>query len=693
MLEIFLITIFTQKATLKNHILNEQQQRAVQFKGKHLLLLAGAGTGKTRCIVGRAAYLIENGIQPEKIQILTFTKRSANEIVERVKASLTDNQAQSLNGSTFHSWCNQLIVRYPNLFGASNYTVIDPDDQLSVMKMVCGDRIIEYKGVRIKPQQLLDIYSYGRNTRKNLTNSIRERIYKGKSDAETNDEIDIIRPKVEVLLKAYQQKKEEGRYLDYDDLLLVVANRIRNDDEAKEILNHQLEHLLIDEFQDTNPLQWYLLEPFLDIAKFYCVGDDAQSIYSFRGADYKNVHLFSERVPDSETYILDTNYRSTQEILDLSNWLMEESPLDYRKKLMASRGPGIKPKLVNVSSQWEEANFIAENILENFTENNKQFANHLILSKSTFYTKPLQAVFIQKKIPYVTYGGRKFMEAAHIKDVVSALRVVNNLFDEIGWMRFLTFWDGIGEIKAGKYLNKILEFKDPFDCAQHVGEVIGGPEGEKIADIYNTIFVNSGNVKRALQETYAKMELSLAFKYRKDWEEKRKSDFPVLEMLGDNYASIGQLISEGILENAKQLNGNPVLEGSKLDDSEIKDHVIISTVHSAKGLEADTCYVLNVSPKVYPSAWNLDDEERTEEDRRVLYVALTRAKNELYISRDTNSINTVNTQPSTHPNSKYFLEALPDRLVEQTINPYSLIKPKDINRPNKIDLSLGMDFS
>tara|TARA_R110000751_G_scaffold233903_1_gene334794 strand:- start:4315 stop:6393 length:2079 start_codon:yes stop_codon:yes gene_type:complete len=692
-LEIFLITIFTQKATLKNHILNEQQQRAVQFKGKHLLLLAGAGTGKTRCIVGRAAYLIENGIQPEKIQILTFTKRSANEIVERVKASLTDNQAQSLNGSTFHSWCNQLIVRYPNLFGASNYTVIDPDDQLSVMKMVCGDRIIEYKGVRIKPQQLLDIYSYGRNTRKNLTNSIRERIYKGKSDAETNDEIDIIRPKVEVLLKAYQQKKEEGRYLDYDDLLLVVANRIRNDDEAKEILNHQLEHLLIDEFQDTNPLQWYLLEPFLDIAKFYCVGDDAQSIYSFRGADYKNVHLFSERVPDSETYILDTNYRSTQEILDLSNWLMEESPLDYRKKLMASRGPGIKPKLVNVSSQWEEANFIAENILENFTENNKQFADHLILSKSTFYTKPLQAVFIQKKIPYVTYGGRKFMEAAHIKDVVSALRVVNNLFDEIGWMRFLTFWDGIGEIKAGKYLNKILEFKDPFDCAQHVGEVIGGPEGEKIADIYNTIFVNSGNVKRALQETYAKMELSLAFKYRKDWEEKRKSDFPVLEMLGDNYASIGQLISEGILENAKQLNGNPVLEGSKLDDSEIKDHVIISTVHSAKGLEADTCYVLNVSPKVYPSAWNLDDEERTEEDRRVLYVALTRAKNELYISRDTNSINTVNTQPSTHPNSKYFLEALPDRLVEQTINPYSLIKPKDINRPNKIDLSLGMDFS
>ncbi|TXD84285.1 ATP-dependent helicase [Subsaximicrobium wynnwilliamsii] len=678
---------------MENHKLNEKQKKAVGYEGKHLLVLAGAGTGKTRCIVGRAAYLIEQGIAPEKIQILTFTKRSASEIVERVKASLTNNQAQSLNGSTFHSWCNQLIVRYPNLFGAAGYTVIDPDDQLSVMKMVCGDQIIEYKGIRIKPQQLIDIYSYGRNTRQNLSNAIREKVYKGKTDAETTDEIDIIRSRVEVLLKAYQTKKGEGRYIDYDDLLLVVANRLRNDAEARDILSHQLKHLLIDEFQDTNPLQWYLLEPFLEIAKFYCVGDDAQSIYSFRGADYKNVHLFKQRVPESEILILDKNYRSTQEILDVSNWLIAQSPLDYDKELQASRGSGMTPKLVNVASQWEEANFIAENILENFTENNKQFADHLILSKSTYYTKPLQAVFIQKKIPYVTYGGRKFMEAAHIKDVISALRVVNNHFDEIGWMRFLTFWDGIGEIKAGKYISQLVAFEDPLGCAQNLADVIGGQEGETIADIYNTIYRNAGNVKQALQETYSKMEQALAFKYRKDWEEKRKSDFPVLEMLGDNYASIGQMISEGILENAKQLNGNPVLEGSQISDSEIKDHVVISTVHSAKGLEADVCYVLNVSPKVYPSAWNLDSEEKVEEDRRVLYVALTRAKNELYITRDTNSINTVNKTKNAGFSSKYFLEELPNQLTEQLINPYSLIKPRDISKPNSIDLSFGMDFS
>ncbi|WP_246139174.1 ATP-dependent helicase [Gelidibacter salicanalis] len=678
---------------LENHKLNEKQKKAVEYEGRHLLVLAGAGTGKTRCIVGRAAYLIEHGTSPEKIQILTFTKRSANEIVERVKSSLSTNQAQSLNGSTFHSWCNQLIVRYPNLFGASGYTVIDPDDQLSVMKMVCGDQIIEYKGIRIKPQQLIDIYSYGRNTRQNLSNAIREQVYKGKMDDETNDEIDIIRPKIEVLLKAYQTKKGEGRYIDYDDLLLVVANRLRNDKEARDILNKQIEHLLIDEFQDTNPLQWYLLEPFLEIAHFYCVGDDAQSIYSFRGADFKNVHLFKERVPDSEIMILDKNYRSTQEILDMSNWLIDASPLDYKKQLVAARGSGRIPKLINITSQWEEANFIAEHILENFTENNKQFSDHLILSKSTYYTKPLQAVFIQKKIPYVTYGGRKFMEAAHIKDVISALRVVNNHLDEIGWMRFLTFWDGIGEVKAGKYISKLIAYEDPLQCAQNLGDIVGGSEGEAISDIYNTIFLNAGNVKVALQETYARMELPLAFKYRKDWEEKRKSDFPVLEMLGDNYASIGQLISEGVLENAKQLNGAPVLEGSAMSDSEIKDHVIISTVHSAKGLEADVCYVLNVSPKVYPSAWNLGSDDKIEEDRRVLYVALTRAKNELIITRDTNSISTVNKAKTVGFNSQYFLEELPEHLTEQFINPYNIIRSKDISKPNAIDLSFGMDFS
>lgn len=680
---------------------NTNQKKAVEFQGKHLLVLAGAGTGKTRTIIGRASYLIEKGVDAGKIQILTFTKRAANEIVERVRSTLPNGSSTDLNGSTFHSWCSQLITKFPNLFGASTFTVIDPDDQAGIMKMVCGDHPSAFKAIRIKPQKLIDLYSFARNTKRNLTDSIRVKIFKGKKDSETDEEILRIKPYIEVLLKAYQAKKMQGRYLDYDDLLLVIANRLRKDTEATKILSAHIDHILIDEMQDTNPLQWDLIEPFIPIANLFCVGDDAQSIYSFRGADFKNVHLFTQRVPDSRVQVLDRNYRSTQAVLDISNWLLMASPIEYNKKLVSARERGEKPELMLVVSQWEEANFISERILANYTEGNKNFGDHLILSRSQYYTKPLQAVFIQKKIPYVTYGGRKFMESAHIKDLVSLLRVVNNPYDEIAWMRFLTFWEGVGEIRAAKYVNDIIDCRDSEECAQRLPTILGGKDGVKIGALYSEILEDKGNVKSAVRSAYGAMSLNLAYKYRKDWEEKRKADFPVLEILAGNYASLGEFITEGILENSKQINGTPVLESSKLTTEEHKDHVIISTVHSAKGLEADTCFVLNVSPKVYPSAWNLDNIDEIEEDRRVLYVALTRAKNELIITRDTSSINAFHNRSTPEPSkqgvskegSSYFLEELRMDLVVQKNIGKTKKRGFDIARPNEIDLSHGMDFS
>lgn len=678
--------------------LNTNQKKAAEFKGRHVLVLAGAGTGKTKTIIARAAYLIENGVTADKIQILTFTKRAANEIVERVKSSSSSTNVVNLSGATFHSWCNQLITKFPNLFGASNFTVIDPDDQVSMMKMICGNFEKEYKAVHIKPQQLIDIYSYARNTKKSLTYSLRFKLFKGKQNQDTDEEILRLKPYIEILLKAYQHKKMQSRYLDYDDLLLVVANRLRKDVEARKILANHFEHILIDEMQDTNPLQWDLIEPFISIAHLFCVGDDAQSIYSFRGADFKNVHLFKERVPDSEIYVLDKNYRSTQNVLDISNWLLEASPINYNKKLASAREEGEKPELIHVDNQWEEANFICERILANYTNGNKTFNDHLILSRSQYYTKPLQAVCIQKKIPYVTYGGRKFMESAHIKDLISLLRVVNNVYDEIAWMRFLTFWEGIGDIRAAKFVDQIIECKDAEDCGLQLTQIIKGDDGVRISQLFNTMLETRGDVKASVQIAYEAMSLFLAYKYRKDWIEKRKADFPILEILAGNYASLGEFITEGVLENAKQLNGAPILETSKLTTEEQKDHVIISTVHSAKGLEADTCFVLNVSPKVYPSAMNLDNFDELEEDRRVLYVALTRAKNNLIITRNTSSINAFHgaTSESEAPkdqSTSYFLEKLPMHLVDQK----NIEKPKrqsrDIKIPNVLDLSMGMDFS
>ena len=677
---------------------NAEQLDAIQYSDGHALVLAGVGTGKTRTIIGRAEYLIDNGTDPSRIQILTFTKRAAAEIVERVAASTEGSENRRPRGATFHSWCNQLITKFPNLFGAPDFTVIDPDDQLGIMKMVCGDMSEDFGQLRLKPRQLIDLYSFARNTGRNLTESIRTIYYKNKRGEDIDFEIEGVRIHIETLLRAYQQRKMARRYLDYDDLLLVVASRLQQDQQAREILAGHIDHILVDEMQDTNPLQWMLLKPFLEMATLFCVGDDAQSIYSFRGADFRNVHSFGERVPGSHIFILQRNYRSTQKILDLSNWLLSQSPIDYKKQLQAVKGMGKLPMVVNVANQWEESRFIGDYILRNFGDGNKKFSDHLVLSRSQYYTKSLQAVFIQMKIPYVTYGGRKFMEAAHIKDVVSLLRVVNNPSDEIGWMRFLTFWDGIGNIRATKIISNLLESDNPKECAQRIPEMIRGKEGERIGQLYTSILENSGNVPLAMKIAYDDMELQLAFKYRKDWEEKRRADFPVLEQLAGNYSTLGEFISEGVLENATQLNGKPVLEGSALKTTETTDHVIISTVHSAKGLEADTCFVLNVSPGAYPSAMSLGSTNEIEEERRVLYVALTRAIEDLIITRELSSINAKHTSDRTpkdvnQKSSSYFLQSVPENLFKQQTLDNASNKPKDIRSPNPLDLSFGMDFS
>jgi len=681
------------------HTLNEGQHKAVEFDGKHLLVLAGAGTGKTKTIIARAAYLIESGVDPSKIQILTFTKKAANEIVERVKSTLPQSAGNSLNGATFHSWCNQLIVRYPNLFGAATYTVIDPDDQLSIMKMVCGNLNLEFGKLRIKPQQLIDTYSFTRNTKKNLTESLRIKLFKNRKDADTDYELSAIKPNVEKILRAYQLKKGEQRYLDYDDLLLVVATQLRSNPEARSILSQHLDYLLVDEMQDTNPLQWELLDPFITICKLFCVGDDAQSIYSFRGADFRNVHLFKERVPEAEVYKLEKNYRSTQEILDVSNWLLEKSPIDYSKKLNAFRGNGEIPQLINVSDEWQEANWVADEILKNFTHEDRTFADHLVLSRSQYYSKSLQAVFIRRKIPYVTYGGRKFMQAAHIKDLVSLLRIVNNPYDEIAWIRFLTFQEGIGEVRASRILRQVIEQVDKEDIPSILQNAMPGEDGSKIAKLYESIR-DTSDVGKMVDTAYEAMALGLAFRYRRDWEEKRKGDFPVLKLLAESYPTLGEFIGEGLLDNSEQMNGMNVLSESKLNTDENKDHVIISTIHSAKGLEADVCIVLNVSPKAFPSAWSLDNVDEIEEDRRVLYVALTRAKNRLIVTRNTASISAVHNEAlpsqigqSTPDAETYFLNGLPENLVEQQTISHTFGNVKDAETPNSIDLSTGMDFS
>jgi DNA helicase-2/ATP-dependent DNA helicase PcrA len=591
--------------------LNESQKIAASMPRQHALILAGAGCGKTKTIVARAAYLIANGTPANRIQILTFTRRSASEIVERVCMNLGDS-AESLRASTFHTWCISLIRSAPEAFGCKHYSIIDRDDQEQVFKLV---NKTEKTSQIPNAKTLCNIYSLARNTLQPLSVVLLKEnpIYFEQKE------------KIAQIMLAYEAKKRERQYLDYDDILDIVAQTIRTSERVNSWVGSQYDYFLIDEMQDTNPLQWSLLEPLKKRVTLFCVGDDAQSIYGFRGADFKNVHSFSERVQGSVILKLEQNYRSTQEILDVSNWLLSESKLNYGKKLVAVRGHGNSlPALHTFADEWEEGRWIADDLVKRRIAG-ANWEQHMILVRSGYAARKIEVALLAAEIPYKFIGGMKLLESAHIKDVLSALRVIGNPRDEIGWMRFVTLWQGVGEVTANMLIEKIFSAKTIDEC---ISILKNSEKNLTVAsNVLDSIKQNKNNVSLAIKEASKIMEPMLAEKYgkkdSKNWD-KRKGDFKIIENLAKKHTSILEFISEYLLD--------PIY-GSAITLQEDKNVVTMITVHSAKGTECEVCYVVNVSTGAYPSAWSVGNEDDIEEERRVLYVAMTRAKNELILTR------------------------------------------------------------
>jgi len=586
--------------------LNTNQRIAATFSGMHALVLAGAGSGKTRTIIARAGYLIHSGVPADRIQILTFTRRSAKEIVERVKVGIGD-RASGLSASTFHTWCMGLIRRLPKLFGCIGHTVIDRDDQLYLFKLLRGNSKEEKLP---KAAALCDIYSYARNTRSSLTVTL-ERNY---------HDLLPIKSRIADIIVGFESKKRERRYLDYDDILDVVATVVRDDSEVRSYVCQLYDHLLVDEMQDTNPLQWDILKPLSDKVKLFCVGDDAQSIYGFRGADFRNVHSFTERLSDSVVLRLDENYRSTQEILDLSNWLLAQSSIKYNKHLKAIRGSGNKPRLLDFSSEWEEGRWIVEDIVRRHNEG-AEWSRHMILARSGFQARPVETCLIAKGVPYIMIGGTKLLESAHIRDVLSLLRIVANPLDELAWMRYLTLWPGVGDVSASRVIDSF-----PADGALSEFSAVLARDNKLPRDCKSS-FDKVAEVAQYVQKAYfqAREALSplLEHSYALDWD-RRKGDLALVEQLVGKHTSILSFIEEYLLDP---------IHGSAISQIENKDAVTVITIHSAKGTEKPTCYVVNVSPGSYPIAYAADSDDDVEEERRVLYVALTRAQDELILTR------------------------------------------------------------
>lgn len=631
--------------------LNEQQRRAATFEGRNLLLLAGAGSGKTRTIIARAKYLLESGVAPARLLILSFTRKSAKEIVTRLQAS-TQRDARQLRGQTFHSWCMQMIEQNPTIFNFGKFTVIDEEDRKSAFSLVCGKFF--KKENFIKPEQLSEVYSYAVNACCNLSTALAHCLFDGRMDDERRERILKKLPAYQQAIKKYLQFKAERRYLDYDDILQKVAVGLSRSPEAAKFLASGYDHILIDEMQDTNPLQYKLLSAFWNACNIFCVGDDAQSIYGFRGADFQSIHRFTEVVPDASVLKLTINYRSTQEILDLSNWVLARSPLRYDKMLTAARGTGIKPVLCHYEDEWDQARDIVMHIRNSVGEQGLCYKDNMVLSRSNHGLRSVEACLVEAHIPYVIYGGSSLMASAHVRDVVSALRIVANPRDELAWTRYLLLFPRIGDITASRIISRIID-KDTLDeCLTALGEEKALDPAA--AETLRAISSVRTEVSRAVAAAFEGLAKILEARYKDTWQ-RRRADIPLLEKIGEASESLAAFISEYILD--------PSLETANKEEGNNDDHVILTTIHSAKGLEATVCYVVNVSYNQYPSPAAIESgEDAIEEERRCLYVALTRAKDQLIVYRS-HKANYVNDLPGQQTASmRYFLNDIPSFLYD-----------------------------
>lgn len=591
---------------------NDEQRTAIEASERQILVLAGAGTGKTTTIVGRCNHLIRSGVPERDILLITFTRRAANEIRSRIRGA--EGKRTQVTASTFHSWAMRLIRQNPKVFKLESPSLIDRDDIITVLQRY---RKVHASQNLPRAKEFADFHSLLVNTR-----------LPPEEAAELAGIGEDALPQYIDASKFYVDFKRSRNYIDYDDILERVAEEIASPAIAKAI-GKRFSHVMIDEMQDTNPLQYLIVDALAPHVNLFCVGDDAQSIYGFRGADFESIHGFTSRYPSAVVLKLQENYRSTQEILDVSNWLLDCSPLGYDKQLHAARGAGCKPILRDFEDQWGQADYVAEMILDAH-EAEEAWASNMVLVRTGYSARAVESAFLSKKIPYVLLGGQSLFAAKHVKDVMALLRIYANRRDELAWMRYLRLWRGIGEVTAERIFRSVAPGDERLlgsieDKGESLLDVIQDLRGSDAAGWTEPVcrcLASSSKPVDLIGAALDAMEKRLAELYRNDHWDARKRDFVYVRELAKRYKTVQAFVDEYSL--------NPVYERT-VDRTADTDVVKIITIHSAKGLEASRCFVIDVARGMYPRSGSTEKE--VEEERRVLYVALTRAADELHITR------------------------------------------------------------
>lgn len=604
--------------------LNEEQLQIATAPPTPALVVAGAGSGKTRALTYRIAWLVEHGVDPGNILLMTFTNRAARDMLRRIE-ELLSQEIRSVWGGTFHHIGNRILRLYGAHIGLDpDFTIIDRDDSKSLIKNCIDDLNPENTSAKRFPAAgvLNAVFSFARNTMRPLDEVLEE------DYPEFHVHFDSIRK----VLEDYRRRKRRAMLLDFDDLLCLWLQLMREHDEVRQLLSSRFQHVLVDEYQDTNAVQDALVECLVHEHGNICVvGDDSQSIYSFRGALFENIIQFRTKFEDTKIYRLETNYRSTPEILALANASITHNTRRLEKQLKATKPTGQSPFLGKCPDQQFQARFIAQYIRRLLDEHTYSPADVAVLYRSHWHSLEIQLEFQRWRIPFTVRGGLRFFEQAHIKDILAYLRVLHNPRDETGWQRILRHVEGVGEKTAQKIWLRLSSAENPLQELQILtaGTTLPRKKREAVQELAETLVSAAGEAEEpadTLRTVHERFYLDFLFAVYENADSRREDVEATIEF-AERYEEISAFLTDVTLATEEPDNRG----GKWADKDDDSDKVILSTVHQAKGLEWDVVFIPWLTEGNFPVDFGGRKEVDIEEERRIFHVAVTRAGSELYL--------------------------------------------------------------
>jgi DNA helicase-2/ATP-dependent DNA helicase PcrA len=603
--------------------LNREQYRVVTEEGGPLLVLAGAGSGKTRTLTYRVARLLESGIQQENILLATFTNKAARSMLNRVE-SLINSGTRNIMGGTFHHVAHLVLRKHAHYLGyKTNFSIVDSEDSRQIISTCMGELKIDPKLSKFPKSNILaEIISLTVNTQNTLDDVLESRY---------PFFLHLIN-EINQIACLYEQKKKELVVMDFDDLLNNCRTLLKENPDILKTLSGRFEHILVDEYQDTNIIQADIVDLLASCHRnLMVVGDDSQSIYSFRGANFNNIINFPHRYPDCKIFKLETNYRSTPEILNLANLSITNNEKQFPKELKAVRDSGMRPVMVSARNVVKQADFVAQRVTE-LIRSGVPLKEIAVLYRAHYHSMEMQMEFVRRDIPFDMRSGIRFFEQAHIKDVTSYMRILVNPRDELAWRRLLIMYPKVGKVtfnKIWQYLKKEENplkavLKDEFiktmsksakpgleECRKTIMLLLELPEKERIPEKVIDVLLNRGGYRVYLQDNYSDAS-------------SREED---LIQLGNFSAQFIQM--EDFLNELALLTNMAKEENVSEEDDE--DKIALSTIHQAKGLEWAYVFLIWCADGMIPLQRALKEQYGEEEERRLFYVAVTRAKDQLYL--------------------------------------------------------------